>query len=245
MSFIDDIVGFAGQILPVETEALEAVFERSANITELLNRVNATNNRKNSEDSPKRNLVTTEVDPNYSIPVVYGEAFVGGVVTDAVMINNCHTMWFCVTICEKTGTLLSTGLPSEFKIPEVYWGDSKVQFKSDRHTVDKLITPDGAVNTKVSGLIEMYFYGGNSVTPLNGGGVATGLMPGWTGEHVMRDLVFALVKIEYDKEAEVTKLEDLSFKVVNTMTNPGDVLYDYLTNTRYGAGIDPGEIDGI
>jgi hypothetical protein len=31
----------------------------------------------------------------------------------------------------------------------------------------------------------------------------------------------------------------------NTMTLPGDVLYDYMTNTRYGAGIPEAEIKTV
>jgi hypothetical protein len=245
MNFIDDIVGFGGNLSPTESEPLSTTIARTAALSELLNRIVSTNRKENNADPDNRNIVTTGVDPNYSIPVVYGEAFVGGVVTDAAIDSNCATMWFCITICEKTGTLLSTGQPSAFKILEVYWDDSKVKFQGDGSTVDKFITNDADVNDKVSGKIEMYFYGGDSITPLNGGGVATGLMPNWTGNHVMSDLVFAIVKVEYDRDAGITQLGDLSFKVKNTMTEPGDVLYDYITNTRYGAGLDPAEINGI
>ena len=72
---------------------------------------------------------------------------------------------------------------------------------------------------------------------------AWSIMPGWTSAHTMNDLVFAIVKVEYNKEKNVTKLGKLDFKIRNSMTEPGDCLYDYMTNTRYGAGIDPQEIN--
>ena len=53
----------------------------------------------------------------------------------------------------------------------------------------------------------------------------------------MNNLVFALFKVTYNKEQRVTSLGDIQFKLSNTLTQPGDVLYDYMTNTRYGAGI--------
>jgi hypothetical protein len=31
----------------------------------------------------------------------------------------------------------------------------------------------------------------------------------------------------------------------NSMTQPGDVLYDMMTNTRYGAGIAPADIKAL
>jgi hypothetical protein len=71
---------------------------------------------------------------------------------------------------------------------------------------------------------------------------AYALMPNWGTDHTMNDLVFALVRVDYNKEKNVTGLGTIDFKMKNTMTQSGDVLYDYMTNTRYGAGIDPAEI---
>jgi hypothetical protein len=58
----------------------------------------------------------------------------------------------------------------------------------------------------------------------------------------MNDLIFAVVKVDYNREKNVTGIGDLLFHVDNTMKLPGDVLYDYMTNTRYGAGITATEI---
>jgi len=55
-------------------------------------------------------------------------------------------------------------------------------------------------------------------------------------------MIFALVRVDYNKDKGITGLADIKFKIRNTMTQAGDVYYDYLTNAWYGAGIDPARI---
>jgi hypothetical protein len=61
----------------------------------------------------------------------------------------------------------------------------------------------------------------------------------------MSSLVFALVRVEYNKERNVTSLGDIQFKLTNTLSQPGDVVNDYMKNTRYGAGIPDTEIYSV
>jgi hypothetical protein len=63
------------------------------------------------------------------------------------------------------------------------------------------------------------------------------IFPNWTSNHAMTDLVFAIVRLDYDTESDVTALGEFKFEVINSMSLAGDCLYDYMTNTRYGAGI--------
>ena len=72
---------------------------------------------------------------------------------------------------------------------------------------------------------------------------AYNLMPGWTTDHKMSNLIFALIRIDFDPERDVTKLGKLQFKVKNTLSNPADVINDYMTNGLYGGGIPNEEID--
>jgi hypothetical protein len=58
----------------------------------------------------------------------------------------------------------------------------------------------------------------------------------------MSDLVFCIIKLTYNKEKDITGLGNIEFKMTNSMTLPGDVMQDYMTNTRYGAGISNTEI---
>jgi hypothetical protein len=53
----------------------------------------------------------------------------------------------------------------------------------------------------------------------------------------MSDLVFALVRVDYNRDKSVTAIGDYQFNIINSMSLQGDVIFDYATNTRYGAGI--------
>jgi hypothetical protein len=59
----------------------------------------------------------------------------------------------------------------------------------------------------------------------------------------MNELVFALVKVTYNAEKNITNLPDFKFALSNTLTKPGDCLYDFMTNSRYGSGIPASEIN--
>ena len=68
-------------------------------------------------------------------------------------------------------------------------------------------------------------------------------MPNWaSATHAMNDLLFAVVRVDYNRDKNVTGLGDMLFHIQNNMYLPGDCLYDYMTNTRYGAGISASEI---
>ena len=108
---------------------------------------------------------------------------------------------------------------------------------------------DGNIDRTIAGLVRVYCYGGNSTTPVVPVGYtnpsvpsAYTVVPNWTTNHTMSDLVFAVVQIDYNRERGITGLPTMTFNVENSMTMPGDCLYDYMTNTRYGAGVPATEI---
>jgi hypothetical protein len=59
----------------------------------------------------------------------------------------------------------------------------------------------------------------------------------------MSDLVFAVVQLTYDSGKGVTALPTMTFDISNSISNPGEVWQDYMTNTRYGAGILAANLD--
>ena len=68
-------------------------------------------------------------------------------------------------------------------------------------------------------------------------------MPGWAlATHIMSDLIFVVIEVNYNREKNVTGIGDMRFKIQNSMNKPGDVLNDMLTSTRYGAGLSAGEV---
>lgn len=195
--------------------------------------------------------VREQIDPNTDtkIPVVYGEAFLGGNIIDAAMTEDNTTMYYALVLCERTGVKLSDGLQSEITFEELYWNTSRVRLNADGFTAASFETEEGDVDTSIAGLIEFYFYNNGSANPtnlkgyVNPGVLGNSAMLNWTNTHTMDELVFCVVKVTYSKENYVTGLGTLEFKLKNTMTQPGDCLNDYMINTRYGAGLPVEEIN--
>jgi hypothetical protein len=183
------------------------------------------------------------------IPVVYGRATVAGVITDAKMSADNQKMTLCLTISEVTGTKISDNQPSQIRFEDVYINGNRVIFKNDGITTFFMIDADGNVDRSIDGLIKVYLYNNGSGSPIIPdnyiGGTLTSapsVMPGWTQAHAMNKLVFAIVEVTYNRSKNLTTIPQFSFKLRNSMTLPGDCLFDYMTNTRYGAGILPSEI---
>jgi len=245
MSFINSIVSVGKQALGWFTgDSTGAKVARTAGLAFVVNQLN---NTVKAENTPgERDTSTrTRIDPdtNHSIPIVYGTAFLSGVVTDAVLTNGNQTMWFCVTLSEETGTLLSTDEPSEFTFEKLYWNGNLVTLQTDGVTVQSFTDEDDNTTDDPSGLIKLYpFVGSGSPKQFAGYGAgntedARDLFPNWTSTHAMNNLVFCLIRVDYNASKNITGLGRLEFKLTNSMTLPGDVLFDYTTNTLYGAGI--------
>jgi hypothetical protein len=58
----------------------------------------------------------------------------------------------------------------------------------------------------------------------------------------MNNLIFAVVEVNYSLDKGITNLPNMTFTITNSMSQPGDVIYDYMRNTRYGAAIPVEEI---
>lgn len=195
------------------------------------------------------NKITLSPATENRIPIVYGGATVAGIITDAKMSTDNQTMTYCLTISEVTGTKMSDGLASEFLFEDVYANGNRIVFHADGITAYYMMDADGNVDKSIDGLIKVYLYKNGSGVPAildNYSAGATGFanthMPGWTTSHSMNNLVFAIVQVTYNKSKNMTSLPNMTFAIQNNMTLPGDCLYDFMTSTRYGAGIDPTEI---
>jgi len=178
-----------------------------------------------------------------SVPVLYGTAVTSGAVTEAVQSNNNQTMTYVICLSERTGTLFSTSQPSAYEFSDIYWESQRVTFESDGVTVAFATDNSGNVDRNAAGLVQIYCYAGNSESGVQPTGYASAtpyaysVVPGWTAAHAMTDLVFLVVRVTYNSERGIRGLGRVSAKIRNSMTLPGDCLLDYMTNTRYGAGI--------
>ena len=249
MSFLDSIVSIGKGAVEVFTgsSALSAL-ARTAALGFVLNKVNSSVNKANTPpDTGQR--ITVDPKTTNTIPIVYGTAYVNGAITDAEITNDNRTMWYCVVLSEKTGVKLSDNIQSSFDFLDVYWNTYKLNLGSDGVTVTSGVDENGNVINDYNGLIKVYPFNGNSNTPIKFKNQTAGntlpasqLFPNWTSQHLMSDLIFCLVRVDYNREKKITGIGDMRFKIKNSMTQPGDVLNDYMTNTRYGAGIAPQEI---
>lgn len=201
-----------------------------------------------------------KADTEAHIPIVYGEDWVTPILVDAQLVNNNATMWYALALCEKTGPLLN-GTDSVITFEEVYWNNQKLTFWYDGVTVASAWSFNNGrwvQDLTPSFNMKIYPYNNGSGSPTNirpqalevQHGPAWTYMPGWTPNpgngsgHNMTNLVFVLVRVDYNAEAGMDGIGNLKFKLRNTMKNPGDVFYDYLNNPVYGAGVAIGEIDG-
>jgi hypothetical protein len=195
---------------------------------------------------------------NHKIPVVYGSSYIGGTITDAKLVNDNKTMWVASSISEVTGSLFSTGNASVYTFQECYRNADRVLFQTDGVTVAKTIDADGNEDTSMAGQIKIHVYAGSGASAKQLAPVATSVVgnatpslvavnawdifPDWTTANNMSDLVFALVRVDYNRDKNVTAIGDYQYKITNSMSLGGDCIFDYATNTRYGAGIRLAEI---
>lgn len=259
-SWLDTIIDYGSQAVDWFTgSSVTASLARTAVTGYALNRVTASINKDNeaaraSETTPDTGTrIRLDPDTENKIPVVYGQAHVQGIVTDAYLTEDNKTMFFVITLSEKTGlTNLGTGAASVINFNAVYWNDQKINFRSDGITASSTVDRQGNPNSNIDGLVKVYCFNNGSNGPVspvgyNYGGLqaAYNIMPGWTANHTMSDLVFAIVRVDYNKEKSITSLGNLRFYLNNSMTQAGDCIYDMMTNARYGAGIQPSEINSL
>lgn len=196
--------------------------------------------QRGAEDQGVR--ITVPPATNNRIPIIYGNVYQQGIITDARISNENKTMTYVLVLGEKTQT-------GTYTVGDIYWNDQQLQFDGGTpYSVVSAIDPDGTTSTNLAGLVRVWVYaggvdGGNQIFPTSGAVNARTTIGESTTTYTLTDLVFAVVQIDYNPDKGVTGLASMSFQIQNSLNNPGLVLYDYLTSTRYGAGIATSEID--
>jgi hypothetical protein len=254
MSFLDDAIEFGKVVFGGDSTG--ATLARTAALAGAVYLVNNNGKSNNLPSAANTNAVDPgvrlQVGPNSEnkIPVVYGSAHLGGIITDAQISNNNSRMHYVIAISEKTGTLLSDSSDSVFTFNDIYWNDQRIVFKSDGITANYTVDKDSNVDYSIQDLVKVYCYRGNSTSPVVPTGYTNGslspaysIVPTWTSNHAMTNIVFAVVEVNYNKDRNVTNIPTVKFHITNSMTQPGDCIYDYMTNSVYGAGIPVEEIN--
>jgi len=173
------------------------------------------------------------------LPVLYGQAFTSGPIFDAAISNENKTMTYCIALSEETDS-------GTFSCSEIFMNDVKLIFSGN--TVTSHVDPNQSSDTSYAGNVRVNIYQGGSaagdcIFPTSGGVAATSIVPHWGVNHTANAMVYAVLQIDYDAENGLSGLPQMTFKMNNTLNNPGDVLFDYLTNNRYGCGLSNSQID--
>ena len=178
------------------------------------------------------------------IGIAYGRNFMSGPITDVAISNSNDTMNYCITLSERV-------VGGTYTVNEIFRDTSTLNFASGNASVASQTNPNSTNVSTIAGKIRCRVYAGgtaasNQIFPSSGTQVAaTTMMPHWTNttNYSMEELVFAMVQVDYDAENGLTGLGGMTFDITNSVSNPGDVLIDYMNNTRYGAGLSNAIID--
>lgn len=254
MSFLSGVLSFGKKALGfLGGNSIASTLARTAILGYAVNKLSKSalkeNDLGNTNNIDKGVRLQIKPDAEAKIPVLYGSAFFGGNITDAAMTNANKTMWYCLVLSEKTGSKYSDSSNTGYVFEDVYWNQQRIVFQSDGITADYTVDRSGTIDRSLSGLVKVYLYAGSGSSGQGPNGYtatvpdADTLFPNWTSStHPMDDLVFALVKVDYSREKNVTGIGQMLFHVESDMRKPGDVIYDYLTSTVYGSGIATAEI---
>ena len=177
------------------------------------------------------------------LPLIYGSAYSGGVVTDLSISEDNQQLYYVLSICEVTNTN-SGQTPDSITFGDIYFGGKKVIFQENGYTVASLLDEStGVYDTTVNGRMEFFLYSNGSNTPTNSSQTAiqvmqtAGLTYTWDSSKLMSNCAFAILHLSYSQSANIRGLEQTKFQVTNSRTDTGDCFYDYLINTRYGCSI--------
>ena len=180
------------------------------------------------------------------LPIVYGSAWLGGTVTDLSITFDNQELFYVVPICEVTNNGADT-----ITFGDIYWGGKKVNFASSTSPDVISLTDESTGNsdTSINGKLQIYLFNNGSNSPVRGTQSAINIMQNanlvytWDATKLMTNCAFAIIHLTYSSDAGTTALQQTKFQVTNSRYKPGDCFYDYLTNTVYGAAIDPSQID--
>ena len=184
---------------------------------------------------------------NNKLPVLYGTAFMGSVIVDAKISEDQKTMWYVFAISEVTDT-------GTISFDEVYYNGNKCTFDgTDQTKVVSTSTNEATptVDDKLNGSCYIYKYTNGSSSGANTALTAIQVLQDaaipaalrWTSTCVMDKCSFAILKLVYNQNAGVTGLPALTFKMSNTLKDPGAIIQDYMLNTRYGCAIPASMVD--
>lgn len=208
------------------------------------------------------NGVRLQVPPSSAnaIPIVYGQAYMGGTFVDAALTTNGTTMYYVLAI-----SCISPNGQFTFDTTKMYYGDRLITFDTGSsgtyaQGVATLTDQAGNVDSTINNYLRINLYTSSAsgvITNVNnanspsalmstGNGLAAGAA--WTGTRQMNGLAFAIVSLQYSTTADTTSLQPITFCVSHNLNGtgvakPGDVWLDYMGSSIYGGAIDSAYLD--
>jgi hypothetical protein len=238
------LVGYSATAIAVTAFAINMVI--SAVISKAFftpNQPSGSGGAGSSPDVGNRQQVPPATDNK--LPVVYGEAWIGGTIVDLSISQNNQELYYVLALAEVTGNGSDT-----ITFGDAYWGGKKITFRADGYTVASLTDESpGVVDTTVDGRMEFFFYNNGSFSPTNSTQTAVsvmqteGLIYEWDTTKEMTNTAFVIIHLTYSQTANIRGIEQTRFQLTNSRSNTGDVFYDYLTNTVYGGAIPVNQIN--
>ena len=170
------------------------------------------------------------------VPRLYGRNYTGGIITDAEIKEQNKKMTYVLVISEYNAGDVWT-------VNNVYRDDKRLVFGGS--TLDSVSSTYDANQTSAESWRDTFkvrVYAGNAyaqaqIFPAAQQDDARNLFDNWTINNSMEDLVFAVVEVLYNDNQGVFGLGSFTFDLTNSVSEPSNVLLDYLQNDRYGPGI--------
>jgi hypothetical protein len=255
---VSTIIAYAANALvaagvSAATATFVATFAVNFAISTIVTRVFGQDQQGPQDSGTRQQVPPSSVN---AIPIVYGNAYLGGTFVDAVLTTDQKTMYYVVAV-----SCISPSGQFSFDTDLFYYGDRLVVFDStDTTKVIKLIDEAENEDTKISGNLYINLYKSNAagvITPLNGASAPNVVMGGsdidvdlrWPSSgRQMNGLAFAIIKLNYNQDAGTTNLSPITFAAQHYLNStgvakPGDVWYDYITNVQYGGAVDASFVD--
>lgn len=199
-----------------------------------------------------------------TMPVMYGNRRVGGTrvyteTTDAAGAVSGEE-YLHVVLAFAQGGQRSDGTDSLSDITKVLFND-KIAWTPDGIMSEAHPDWDADTQTDFSSVLSLYGWLGKNdqgATPDISAGSYT-ISEEWTSAHQMRGVAYVYAILKYDRDkfpGAPTILIETSGKRIQSvnnlgtyvdtpaeMSNPANMIYDYMTNVRYGKGIPAGDIN--
>jgi hypothetical protein len=188
---------------------------------------------------------------NNKLAVSYGTAFLAPTVTDAKITTDQKTMYYVFSLSEASSGTMSFG--------KIFWNGKQVTLGAGDYSANNKVvslttnatTPQ--VDTTIDGYAWIYQFSDGSSSGVNTGGTTAitilsdasiPVADRWTSTDIMNNTCFIVVKVIYNKDVQdAQQMPRLSVELTNTLTKPGEVFLDYMTDTVYGCAIDVANID--